>query len=112
MNLFEVLMLKYPKADFTRDILLADYGDGPVIQKWNLAGVKQPSDSEIEQFKLDLADEYAAKRLKEIRQAEYVKAGADVHSLIVALWEKVMENDSTAANALQVKRVKVKQDNV
>lgn len=108
MNLPEVLMLKYPSADFLRDIKLGDLGNGPEIIEWNLEGVAQPTDEEIAQFKIDLADEYAAKKVEETRKAQYILNEADTDSLIVALWEKVMENRSTAADALQTKRQAIK----
>lgn len=42
------------------------------------------------------------------RAVEYVKQGATVEALVVALWEKVIEGRPAAADALQEKRVAVK----
>lgn len=42
------------------------------------------------------------------RQAEYNKEGVTVDNMIVALWEKVIENRPESADALQAKRVAVK----
>ena len=38
MNLYDILSLKYPNADFTKDILLSDEGQGVFIRAWNLVG--------------------------------------------------------------------------
>ena len=48
--------------------------------------------------------------LAERRQAEYVKAGARVEDMIVALWEKIVEDRPEAAAALQEIREQVKTD--
>jgi len=48
--------------------------------------------------------------LAERRQAEYVKQGATTQSLIVALWEKIVEDRPESADALQAIREQVKLD--
>lgn len=42
------------------------------------------------------------------RESEYIKEGCTEKELIVALWEKVVENRPEAADALEVKRQAVK----
>ena len=54
---------------------------------------------------------YDALQYSRDRERAYNKADLGDHDLLVALWEKVMESDSTDADALQVKRSKVKTDN-
>jgi len=41
--------------------------------------------------------------VKEREQLDLQKAGASDHDMIIALWNKVMNNDSTAADALKSK---------
>ena len=36
MNLPTILKFKYPNADFDKDILLSDYGNGAEIREWNM----------------------------------------------------------------------------
>jgi hypothetical protein len=49
MNLYDVLSITYPNANFLDDIQLGDHGDGngQVIVKWNLQGIPQPSAADI-----------------------------------------------------------------
>ena len=48
--------------------------------------------------------------LAERREMEYLKQGVTDHALIVALWEKLIENRSDLADALQAIRVSVKHE--
>ena len=47
---------------------------------------------------------------EEKRLVAYQEAMSNPHTMMEALWEKVMEDRSDKANALQVKRQKVKTD--
>lgn len=80
------------------------------LQAW------KDAENEIEpQF---TTEEQAAKDQKEAaaaaiswigeRESEYIKEGCTEKALIVALWEKVVENRPEAADALEVKRQAVK----
>lgn len=40
MSLYDILSLKFPEADFTKDIILENNGQGDFIAKWNLQGQK------------------------------------------------------------------------
>ena len=57
MNLSEVLHLKFPTANFLKDIKLCDHGlgNGIEIQEWNLQGVPQPSAGDIATWMADPA---------------------------------------------------------
>lgn len=44
-----------------------------------------------------------------LRRSEYLKHGITSEELLVALWEKVVENQPESANQIQVKRNGVKQ---
>jgi len=48
--------------------------------------------------------------IEERRQEEYQKRGASIEALIVALWEKVVENRPNEANRIQAIREQVKQE--
>ena len=48
--------------------------------------------------------------LAERREMEYLYQGITDHALIIALWEKLVENRPGLADALQVVREKVKHD--
>lgn len=110
MNLAQVLQLKYPDANFEKDILLADYGKGPVIQKWALAGVAKPSNKQIAQFKLDMQSTFDSNRVRDRREAAYKAAGVTMEALTVAMMEDKMENRPDALSALQAIRVQIKKD--
>lgn len=45
----------------------------------------------------------------ELRRREYERLGISAHELIVALWEKVIEGRPEAAEALQARRLAVKE---
>lgn len=48
--------------------------------------------------------------IKEQRKAKYLEKGITVEAMIIALWEKQVENRSEAVDALQAERVKIKQE--
>ena len=43
------------------------------------------------------------------RREAYIRAGIDVETLVVALWEKYIEGDDTASAAIQAEREKIKE---
>lgn len=52
MNIAEILSLKYPDADFTKDIILEDHGEGIVLAHWQLSD-PQPTLEEITSWGTD-----------------------------------------------------------
>lgn len=52
MELNEILRLKYPNADFMKDILLQDDGQGAYIKEWNLSDPK-PTQVDLDAWKVD-----------------------------------------------------------
>jgi DNA-binding NtrC family response regulator len=72
--------------------------------------VIEPQFTEAEQAVIDqdAADAAAVAWIGE-REAEYTKEGCTEKALIVALWEKVVENRPEAADALEIKRQAVKE---
>jgi len=55
-------------------------------------------------------DMTVVKTTDDLRKEEYVKQGASTDALVVALWEKIVENRPEAADALQAIREQVKLD--
>ena len=69
-------------------------------------GQTPPTETEI-QAKIDeLQAEYDSKSYARNRQEKY----PNKHDLLIALWEKVMEDRSESADALQAIRTQVKSD--
>lgn len=70
---------------------------------------------ELEDRKKEEAEVRAARlkyeqeeKYKDDRKFNYNGEGATIDNLIVALWEKIVENDSTLADELQTKRLAIK----
>lgn len=55
MNLYELLVLKYPTANFQTDIILQDDGKGAYIKQWNLSGNTQPTIEQLTTWYTDSA---------------------------------------------------------
>lgn len=53
MQLNDLLKLKFPTANFRKDILLQNDGEGIYIKEWNLANVNQPTSDEILTWSID-----------------------------------------------------------
>lgn len=66
MNISEILILKYPDADFTKDIRLSLVGNAIVIREWNLPGSK-PSQATLDQWAIELDLDYRQKLAREAR---------------------------------------------
>jgi hypothetical protein len=67
MTLYEVLQLKFPNTDFTKDIILQDDGDGVYIKEWNIENDPLPSQSIIGQWVIELDLKYRQKLARESR---------------------------------------------
>lgn len=65
MNLAELLQLKFPEADFRKDIILADEGEGPFIRAFNLGDM--PTTKDLAQWEKDLDLAYRQKLAVESR---------------------------------------------
>ncbi len=77
-----------------------------VIIHW-LDEREQPTDEAIQAKLTELQAEYDAKSYARERQKNF----PNEHDLLIALWEKVMEDRSESADVLQAIRQQVKQDN-
>ncbi len=72
MNLADVLMLKYPNADFMTDIRLCDHGLGAgiEIQYWGLDD-PEPTTEDIAAWKIEYDLAYRQRAVMDIRKAAY-----------------------------------------
>lgn len=60
MTLYDILVLKFPEADFLKDIILEDRsdGNGPYIREWNL-DIPSPTAAELSIWEEDVALQYS-----------------------------------------------------
>lgn len=84
---------------------LTSTGDQDSLEKWVAGETKGLSvDFTVEYSDYVIPEEtYREKRLK-----EYLKEGLTSDAMIVALWEKVVENRPEESNAIQLKREEIK----
>jgi len=83
---------------------LAEYTLRGEKLEWLDNNYTEPTDSEIQSEIARLEAEHAATQYQRDRAAEYPSIG----SLVVALWEVVVEERADAANALEAIRQQVK----
>lgn len=50
MDLVNILKVKYPDADFQKDIIIRDDGEGPYILEWNIHHLSKPTISQINKW--------------------------------------------------------------
>ena len=85
------------------DFSLQDDGNGPYIVKW-LSDKPRPITADIEAAHAEWQAEYDAGEYSRNRKAEY----PSIDSLVVALWEGVVEERMAAVTKLEGKRQAVK----
>lgn len=66
MNLADILLLKFPNADFTHDIRLQDDGEGIYIKEWNLPN-PAPTQQDLNQWVAELDLMYRQKIARDAR---------------------------------------------
>lgn len=69
----------------------------------------EPSQAQIEQAEM-IKQQHEAQDLSARLRKAYLEKGLDAEVLVVALWEKLIEGDSSAADAVQAIREQVKQE--
>ena len=79
--------------------------DGYSGLHWKSEEITQPTEAECEA-------EWARMGYIPAREKGYIEEGCTDHAMIVALWEAVLENNPSAADALEVKRQEVKARNL
>jgi hypothetical protein len=82
-------------------------GDGLDGLTWLDEVLTRPTDPAIEAEVAVIEAEISASVTAELRKKVKVDRGATPEALVEALWQKIMETDSTAADALQVVRDQV-----
>lgn len=105
----------YNLSDYRRAFHKLHDEPNPALWIKNLCEQSDHADAESKVSALE-ADETAwlnseEKKIADFREArikEYIKEGATVNDILEAIWEKVMESDSSKADALQTKRQAVK----
>ena len=85
------------------DFVLQDDGAGAYIKEWK-SGSPQPTESEIETAHAEWQSEFDTQEYARNRQEEY----PSLDDLIVALWESVVEERTSAVVALEAVRQAVK----
>lgn len=111
MNISEILKLKFPNINLLQDVILQDDGNGPYIKEWNIEGVSKPTKSVLDRWSEELDLIYRQQLVTQKRQQEYIQQGVTAEALMVALVEKLIENRPEALDALQAKRLVIKQNN-
>lgn len=87
--------------DFDPKTQKVDY-DNPIVSEESV--VYPILDKTEEELLEDYTREY-----KDLRKKEYIEKGLTEESLIIALWEKVLEGKDSLANEIQTKRLEVKE---
>ncbi len=70
MTLPELLLLKFPDADFRVDILLQDDGTGPYIKEWNLKA-PLPTQKDLDAWSNEFDLQYRQKQTSDLRVSLY-----------------------------------------
>ena len=63
MKLNDILILKYPQADFKKDILIQDDGQGAYIKEWNLSDSK-PTQIDLDRWASEIESQWTAHQNK------------------------------------------------
>ena len=85
------------------DFVLQDDGQGVYIREW-MSASPQPTEAEIEAAHAEWEVEYNATQYQRDRAAEY----PSIETLVVALWESVVEERMSAVTQLETLRQAVK----
>lgn len=109
MKINDILGAKFPEADFRKDIILSDDGDGVIyIKEWNIPDVPKPDQKTLDQWAIEVQAEYELKEIQRKREEAYIKEGITEKALTIALWEAQVENRPEAMQVLEIKRQEVK----
>jgi hypothetical protein len=69
----------------------------------------EPSQADLAKAE-QVKGQHQARDVAALRRKAYLEQGIDVEALAVALWEKLIEGDSTAADAVQAIREQIKEE--
>ncbi len=104
MHISNILRLKLPTADFRKDIILQDDGQGAYIKEWNVFNVPLPTQADINQWAIELQSQHDLNVVLQAREAAYPA----IKDMVVALWENILEDRPEAMTALEQERISVK----
>ncbi len=79
MKLYDILQFKFPQANFLKDIILQDDGQGPYIAQWNIKDTPQPTDKDIQAWATD----------PEVIKAYQVQQNAILNAPIIEQLQKI-----------------------
>tara|TARA_B110000285_G_C14866591_1_gene487140 strand:- start:21 stop:344 length:324 start_codon:yes stop_codon:yes gene_type:complete len=80
------------EVDFFKDVILQDDGDGPYIKEWNVTGLAQPTEEQLNALEAQANTLEASNQVITNRKSEYPSIEECVHAILddnlVALQEK------------------------
>jgi hypothetical protein len=103
-HLQEALCRYWPGAEWSVS------GDDIKTLIWHDKKVSRPSDNEIKEKAKLVKKEYESSQYKRDRVEAYNTRGATHHDLVVALYEKVVENRDDEINEIQKARETIKKE--
>ncbi len=103
MELSRIMAVLNPGENVAPDLSSYD----AMVAKWRGTGAA-PTRQVVEGKWAEIKAAQDAVAYKVQREEAYVEQGATVEALVYALWEMIVENDFTAANEIQAKRVAIK----
>jgi hypothetical protein len=71
------------EVDFFKDVILQDDGDGPYIKEWNVTGLAQPTEEQLNALEAQANTLEASNQVIANRKAEY----PSIEELVVALYD-------------------------
>ena len=96
MNLYNILSLKFPEADFTKDIKLADEGNGngPFIREWNL-DFPMPTSEDLDKWRIEFDYVYRCNEAKGKRKYP------PIHEQLEMMYDDKINNTSKWVDAIR-----------
>lgn len=102
MNISNVIQFKHPKAKFM-------CGDNYESLVWIDDQIPEPSIADLEVWEIDYKNNVDDNYYKNQRKVAYQLDKILPSEMIVALWERIMENNLKASDDMQVIREAIKQ---
>ncbi len=94
MQLHSILKLKYPNANFLKDIILQDDGYGAYIKEWNMSD-PPPTDEMLDEWRLEFGLKYRQQQARLMRKYPSWQEQMDMqyHDKInnTTIWEDTIE---------------------
>ena len=86
------------EVDFTTDVLLQDDGQGAYIKEWNISGVDQPSDSDLDSYDAAATTAESNATVDATRRAAYGDIGDQLDEIYhdIDAWRTRIQGIKTA----------------